>query len=112
MKPKQKQQRGEKNLRIRKQVAGGATGAVLGAVVAGPVGALVGGVIGTAVGKAAERTPLADRLASSRPASRPRLATRARTPVAARGKSKHAAAPKAFNRMKASAHRSRRLRRI
>lgn len=50
-------QKTDKKLHIRKQVAGGATGAVLGAVVAGPVGALVGGVIGTAVGNAAEKVP-------------------------------------------------------
>src|SRR5262245_21876477 len=51
-------QKTDKKLHIRKQVAGGATGAVLGALVAGPVGALVGGVVGTAVGNAAEQVPL------------------------------------------------------
>jgi hypothetical protein len=58
MKPNHKT---DKNLHVRKQVAGGATGAVLGAVVAGPVGALVGGVIGTAVGNVAEKMPASNR---------------------------------------------------
>jgi len=44
----------DKEIHIRKKVAGGTTGAVLGAMVGGPVGALVGGVVGTVVGGAVE----------------------------------------------------------
>jgi hypothetical protein len=62
----------DKEIHIRKKVAGGTTGAVLGAVVGGPVGALVGGVIGTVVGNAAETGKLA-KLASprSQPSGKP-----------------------------------------
>jgi hypothetical protein len=73
-----------KNLQIRKQVAGGATGAVLGAVVAGPVGALLGGVIGTAVGKVAESGSL-----TASPNTKTLLARRTVRPTKSKARSAH-----------------------
>ncbi|HMJ91069.1 MAG TPA: hypothetical protein VK530_14700 [Candidatus Acidoferrum sp.] len=63
-------QKPDKQIHIRKKVAGGTTGAVLGAVIGGPVGALVGGVIGTVVGGAAETGKLQE-LSSTNGARKP-----------------------------------------
>lgn len=61
----------DKEIHIRKNVAGGTTGALLGAAVGGPVGALVGGVIGVAIGNAAETGKFAKSVSSKAKTSKP-----------------------------------------
>jgi hypothetical protein len=71
------QRKTDKELHIRKNVAGGATGAFIGAAVGGPVGALVGGIVGTAVGTVAERAAVPEEGSSKAPTEQRRKRSKA-----------------------------------
>src|SRR5687768_5343941 len=53
MKKKNSTQRGEMNLPVSKQTAGGVAGAIIGGVIGGPVGAVAGAIAGTMMGNRA-----------------------------------------------------------